>query len=401
MILSDPVRLAELRATRLLDSEAEPSFDRLTRLAARLLDVPTALVSLVDDQRQFFKSCFGTLPAPFTRGTPLSHSFCQHVVIMGEPLIIEDARLDPLVRDNLAVRDLNVIAYAGIPLLTPAGHALGSLCAIDSVPRQWSDDQIAVLKDLAACVATEIALRFDIQERERAEEELRAVQQIKDELIGVVSHELRTPLTSLRGSLGLLASGRLDPGQSERMVGLAVANTDRLIRLINDFLDLERIKSGRFELQRVDINISEIVSSSVANIQADANRRAIELELDVTDAVIQVDADRMVQVLVNLLSNALKFSPENSVVTVSAAVRNDGFELSVIDRGRGIPEDMLATIFEPFAQVDASDSREKGGSGLGLPICRSIVAQHGGIITASSAPGEGSRFDIRIPLNDA
>ena len=177
--LRDPARLAALSRTELLDSIAEEAFDRQVRLAVRMLRVPVALVSLVDSNRQFFKSCIG-LGEPWAsrRETPLSHSFCQHAVISREPLIIEDAREHPLVRDNLAIPDLNVIAYAGIPLITHDGAALGSFCAIDNVPRAWSDDEIAILKDLAAAVVTEIELRLAMRasrlqlaeaERERAQ----------------------------------------------------------------------------------------------------------------------------------------------------------------------------------------------------------------------------------------
>jgi GAF domain-containing protein len=158
---ADPAaRLAALRATALLDTPAEQAFDRLTRLAARLIGVPTALVSLVDEDRQFFKSCVG-LPEPWAsvRETPLSHSFCQHAVALARPLVIEDARTHPLVRDNLAIRDIGVIAYAGIPLATADGDVLGSFCVIDGVPRQWTADELATLTDLAAAVMTEIELR--------------------------------------------------------------------------------------------------------------------------------------------------------------------------------------------------------------------------------------------------
>src|SRR4051812_39690423 len=145
--LSDPTRLAALRATALLDSEPERGFDRLTRLASYVLGVPVALVSLVDEDRQFFKSCIG-LPEPWNsrRGTPLSHSFCQHAVASKEPLVIGDARLDPLVSENLAIRDLDVIAYAGFPLATSDGAVLGTFCAIDSQPRTWTDDELSFVK---------------------------------------------------------------------------------------------------------------------------------------------------------------------------------------------------------------------------------------------------------------
>jgi signal transduction histidine kinase len=167
----DPARLDALRRTGLLDAPAEEAFDRLTRLASRIIGVPVALVSLVADDRQFFMSCTG-LPAPWSdsRETPLTHSFCQHTVTTGKPLIIADARDHPLVRDNLAIRDLNVIAYAGIPLLADGGHVLGSFCVIDTKPRRWTEDELAILEDLAASAATEIALRATVREAQaRAE----------------------------------------------------------------------------------------------------------------------------------------------------------------------------------------------------------------------------------------
>src|SRR4051795_13446236 len=187
-ILADPARLAALRATALLDSPPEEAFDRLTRLASHVLGVPVALVSLVDEDRQFFKSCIG-LPEPWSsrRGTPLSHSFCQHAVASAEPLVIEDAREHPLVRDNLAIRDLDVIAYAGFPLKTSEGAVFGTFCAIDSKPRSWTEDDVAFVKEVAAMAMTEIELRTTVRQLEdaRAEAEgsamtLRELQAISD-----------------------------------------------------------------------------------------------------------------------------------------------------------------------------------------------------------------------------
>ena len=154
-------RLDALRRLRLLDTPPEEAFDRLTRLATRVLRAPIALVSLVDEEREFFKSQVG-LPEPWAtrREAPLSHSFCQHLVATGRPLVIEDARTHPLVRDNLAIPDLGVVAYAGIPLVTSQGHVLGSLCVVDTEARRWKDAEIAILTDLAASAVTEIELRL-------------------------------------------------------------------------------------------------------------------------------------------------------------------------------------------------------------------------------------------------
>ena len=175
--MTDPLagsgRLAALERSGLMDSEREDAFDRLTRLAARLLGVPVSLVSLVDDRRQYFKSAVGLE----LRETPLAHSFCQHVVVGQQPLIVTDAREDPLVSGNLAVRDLDVIAYLGVPLTTADGETLGSFCAIDSAPRAWSEEEIAVLEALARGVIAEIELRALDRDLERRGLELRDAKQ--------------------------------------------------------------------------------------------------------------------------------------------------------------------------------------------------------------------------------
>src|SRR5918992_4865460 len=157
--VKDTDRVNALHATGLLDSDVTPSFDRLARLASHVLNAPVALVSLVDADRQFFKSCLG-LPEPWAsqRQSPLTHSFCQHAVASREPLLVDDAREHELLRDNLAIRDMGVIAYAGIPLIDPDGYALGTLCVIDSRPRHWTTHQVQLLSDLAASVVTEITL---------------------------------------------------------------------------------------------------------------------------------------------------------------------------------------------------------------------------------------------------
>ncbi|MEA2457062.1 MAG: hypothetical protein QOC95_34 [Thermoleophilaceae bacterium] len=158
--LADPHRLAILRQANLLDSAPDPTFDRYTHLAAKMLNAPTALVSLVDQDRQLFKSRLGLAEPWNTEGqTGLGHSFCQHTVVARAPLVVSDSREHPLVSDNLAIEDLGVIAYAGAPLITSEGHALGALCVIDSQPRHWTAEQVEMLEHLAAAVVTEIELR--------------------------------------------------------------------------------------------------------------------------------------------------------------------------------------------------------------------------------------------------
>jgi len=175
-IIQNPDRLQILRDLVLLDTPEEEPFDRLTALASKIVGAPVSLVSLIDADRQFFKSALG-LPEPWTsdRETPLTHSFCQHVVATGEPLVITDAREHPLVHDNLAIRDLNVIGYLGIPLETSDGYGLGSFCVIDGKPREWTTDEVEIMRDLAKMVMTEIELRSELIARKQIEGKLRTV----------------------------------------------------------------------------------------------------------------------------------------------------------------------------------------------------------------------------------
>jgi signal transduction histidine kinase len=236
-VLSDPARVQALRATALIDSPPEEAFDRLTRLASHALRVPVALVSLVAEDRQFFKSCVGLAePWASRRGTPLSHSFCQHAVASGEPLVIEDARDHPLVRENLAIRDLDVIAYAGVPLITSDGAVLGTFCAIDSQPRAWPDADLEFVREMAASAMTEIELRTTVRQLEdaRAEAEgaamaLRELQAISDAaLVNLeIDDLLRELLARVRAAVdadfaAVLIDGTTRASSGESSPGLAL-----------------------------------------------------------------------------------------------------------------------------------------------------------------------------------
>jgi PAS domain S-box-containing protein len=230
--------------------------------------------------------------------------------------------------------------------------------------------------------------------------ERRAVERLKSEFVSTVSHELRTPLTSIRGALGLLSSGMLGPlaEKGQRMLAIAVSNTDRLVRLINDILDLERIESGKVELLRGQIDVNAVMVQALEGVQEMGDGAGVRLLLLPAIATVWGDSDRIIQTLVNLVGNAIKFSPRDTTVTLSGTARGPDFVFCVADQGRGLPEEKLESIFDRFSQVDASDSRNKGGSGLGLAICQSIVNAHGGRIWAEANEPEGSRFQFTIPL---
>jgi PAS domain S-box-containing protein len=233
--------------------------------------------------------------------------------------------------------------------------------------------------------------------------ERQIIDRMKDEFISVVSHELRTPLTSIRSSITLLSSGRLDPQsfKSKRLLEIALDNSNRLVRLINDILDLERIKSGKATMFKESHNAAEIMTDAVEIVQSMADKAQIAITVIPLSIQIQIDRDRIIQTLTNLLSNAIKFSSPHTQVTLEAHLQsNKIIRFEVKDCGRGIPQKHLETIFDRFQQVDASDSRDRGGTGLGLAICRSIVQQHDGQIWVNSTLGKGSTFCFTLPVDD-
>lgn len=252
-------------------------------------------------------------------------------------------------------------------------------------------------------LAVLVAVRQYVAQRELVQMQaaLRESERVKDEFLSVVGHELRIPLTSIRGSLGLLEGGVLGelPKDAANMVAVAVLNTDRLVRLINDILDIERMAAGRLQLEPTAVDVVELVNQSIQVVQATADAAGVTLRSDIAPAVtVFADADRIVQALVNLLGNAVKFSSRGGVVRITVRRDPEGALFSVMDTGRGIPADRLERIFERFRQVDVSDAREKGGTGLGLPIARGIVDQHGGRMWVESHEGQGSTFRFMLPL---
>ncbi len=235
-------------------------------------------------------------------------------------------------------------------------------------------------------------LKNDISDR-------KATEHMKDEFVSIVGHELRTPLTSIHGSLKILASkklGKLTP-QGQEFIEISLKNTQRLTRLINDVLDLERMESGRVTMSMQTCDLAELMAHAAQAMQAMADAQNIQIIVNAPELTIWADPDHIVQVLTNLLSNAIKFSSANTSVWLSATKRQEDTLVQVKDQGRGIPSDKVETIFERFRQVDASDSRQLGGTGLGLAICKNILQRHGGKIWVESTLGVGSTFFFTLP----
>jgi PAS domain S-box-containing protein len=231
--------------------------------------------------------------------------------------------------------------------------------------------------------------------------ERKQAERMKQEVVAMITHDLRTPVATLRNVLEMLQAdmfGQLD-ARGKNMLKVADTSTAQMLSLINDLLDIEKIKAGMLELTLSDVELSDLLESACTALKPAADERQITLELKCEPASVIADEERLIRVITNLVANALKFSPPKTAISVIAEVEGSFAKVSVKDKGRGIPEDVLPTIFDRFTQVKSSDSRLKGGSGLGLSICKALVELHGGEIAATSVENQGSTFSFTIPLS--
>jgi PAS domain S-box-containing protein len=305
--------------------------------------------------------------------------------------ITEDQIFSELTKDPAAVDRL-------VPTALLSGTVVPSV-ATEFVRRDGSvfPVELAVGPIIEAGVITGAVVVFrDVSAR-------RAVEKMKNEFVSVVSHELRTPLTSIRGSLGLISAGLGGTltTHGQRMVSIALESSERLTRLIEDMLDLERMESGALTMSFCSCELWALVDAAIGDVRALALEHDVVIDALEISGSVRADPDRVVQTLTNLLGNAIKFSPAGGRITISAVRTRDMMEIAVSDEGRGIPPDKIARIFERFEQVDSSDSRELGGTGLGLTISRDIVRMHGGRIWAVSELGHGSTFRFTLPISTA
>ncbi|MTV24238.1 GAF domain-containing protein [Nitriliruptoraceae bacterium ZYF776] len=299
---------------------------------------------------------------------------------------LEGRRLDEVLGDAAAYAQLEPLLDVGPDLEPRRGRV--AVARRDATVRELD---VAITRLPGRSVSVVVAR--DVSEQV-------ALERLKDEFVSTVSHELRTPMTSIKGTLSLVVAGVAGEVSAEACSLLRVAhdNTDRLVRLVNDILDLERLSSGRVELELDRCEVRRLVELAVGNVKGLAEEAEVVFELDIAPLTVLGDEDRLVQVVTNLLGNAVKFSPAGGRVEVRARELDGRLRVDVRDHGRGVPPDLADHIFDRFGQVDASDSKVRGGSGLGLPIARGLVERHDGRLWVESVPGEGATFCFELPL---
>ena len=405
-------RLQALADYGLMDTPPEPVFDEIVALASYVFRAPIALVSLLDEKRQWFKARTGLDVSEI----PREHAFCVHTILEPEGMVVSDALSDPRFASNPFVTGKPGIRfYAGTPLRTREGHALGTLCVLDTKPRFHLDpEQMQALQMLGRHLMAQIEIRYSsaflaraLVERRQAEleeqnrlvehdRELQRLNESKDRFMTMLAHELRTPLASILNAVELLRSP-----EPEDAVEIIEGQVRHLSRLIEDLLDLSRFAKGKITLKKTTLDLVETVRVVTRAMQSVVAKGGQHFEMHLPEEPLWVKADpiRLEQILGNLLTNAIKFTSQGKQIHLALEREALHAVLRVRDQGIGIPPEMQQRIFDPFVQVE--ETRTNGGLGLGLPLVRQLVQLHNGSVEVQSAGmGHGSEFIVRIPLHD-
>ncbi|MEM9665224.1 MAG: GAF domain-containing protein [Bacteroidota bacterium] len=397
--LHEAARLAALYQSHLLDTEPEEPFDRVTRLVSRVLQVPVSLVTLVDRDRQFFKSIHGPAePWQSQRETPLSHSICQYVVEDARPLVINDTTQHERLRDHLAVRDLDVQAYLGVPLRTPDGHVLGSLCAIDLQAHAWTEEDQHALQDLAQVVETELSLRAQMAYRDERHTQLVEASGARERFFVAMGREILTPLDGLMGATAILQGMRLNNEQRD-LVGIVEISAETMHTLAQDMMHAGDLEAGAVSIRHDPFRPARLVADVVSLFQPMVAGCPISLEAEVDPVVPPVlygDEARIRQILTTLVGRAAKSVRRGSIivrVTVEGlATEAPCLRMAVQDTGPGLTEQQQQQLLQPF------ETDKPRPSGLGLSVSRRLAERMGGRLLLESTIGEGTTLSCTVQI---
>ena len=408
-------RLAALRDYDILDTPAEKEYDDLVALAAEICGTPLAAITLIDEPRQWFKARVGIADTE----SPRELAFCAHAIAEPERdlFIVPDAQQDRRFAGYANVTgDPHIRFYAGAPLVTRDGHALGALCVVDRQPRELAPEQLRALGILRRHVVNALELRRLVHEQtqtitqlhatrhalETARREAEAATEAKSRFLATMSHEIRTPLNAMLGMTTLLRTTPLNPEQADSTETIRTSG-EMLLTLINDILDFSKIESGRLDLEQQPFALNACIDRAFDLVASHARQKELRLTRALTSGVPPVivgDEVRLRQIILNLLSNAVKFTQQGGVaLRVDSAPRPDGrheLHFAVSDTGIGIPADRIDRLFQLYAQADISTTRHFGGTGLGLAISKRLVELMGGRMWVESTAGAGSTFSFTL-----
>ncbi|WP_035644361.1 ATP-binding protein [Flavobacterium sp. ASV13] len=396
-------RLAALKRYNILDTLPDHAFDDATKLVSYICGVPIAHISFIDESRQWFKSEIGIGVSE----VPREISFCKYTIMESEMIEINDTFLNDRFKDDPNVTGgFKVRFYAGVPLTTPDGFNIGTICAIDHVAKTLDENQRNALSIVAKHVINQLEVRTKNIELAAQKKIAERAVLAKDSFLANMSHEIRTPLNAIIGFTDLLAQTELDETQRDYIESVQIAG-ENLLLIVNDILDLSKMESGNLTIDSEPFNLKKTLKHVYNLLKVKAHKDVefnLFLDADMPDMVIG-DQGRLNQILVNLIGNALKFTHDGDVTVSVKKVEEteDHYSLrfSVKDTGIGIPEDKLNSIFERFTQAEESTTRRFGGTGLGLNIVKQLIELQKSEIQVKSKEGRGSEFSFVLSYKKA
>ncbi|MEM9673013.1 MAG: GAF domain-containing sensor histidine kinase [Bacteroidota bacterium] len=386
-------RLAALQAYQILDTLPEQDFDDITRIASEICGTPISLITLVDENRQWFKSRKGV----DVEETPREIAFCAHAIAQPEEMmLVEDPQHDERFHDNpLVIGEPHVRFYAGVPLVNPEGHALGTLCIIDNEERKITAQQIASLKALANQVVAQFELRRKNEELQRQQNTLEEANQALENFAHSAAHDLKSPLHNIIGLTKLLQS-QLPAGTTAKVLDIVNhlgVSAQRLKNMVDNLLEFARISEIANEMQE-PVNVKYVIEEIQSLLTVPPGFR-----FHYPDLAQRVITSRTAlhQILFNLATNAIKYNDkEEGLVTLETAEDETHYIFRLSDNGPGIPEKNHEAIFDMFATFSRTDRFAQQGTGLGLFIVKRLVKKLDGNISVSSQPGKGAAFTFTI-----
>lgn len=386
-------RLQAVRLSNMLDSPNDERFDRLTRIAAKLIGVPATVISIIAEKYDFYKSISWLGDSPETSRRVEGRTFCHYGLLMAGPLVLNDIHDHPELKHTPIIDELGVRAYLGVPLITEDGEHIGSFCAVALVPRVWTERDIDTLTEFAYSTLREIKLQRTLGEVARNLELAKHAVQRREELVATIAHDLVGPLQTIGFCSEVLQLSKLETDQRKAASRIGLA-ADGMTELLKKLVDQDQPDSG---LVRADFEVVDILDKAKSMMTEIAARNEIELVSCAEPNLPTVNADLadLLRIFSNLIGNAIKFSPAKGTIHIRAARDLEYIAFSVEDSGIGIRSDHLPMLFKRSWQARPDSGV---GSGLGLSICKELVESHGGSIAVESIHGQGSRFTFTVPI---
>ncbi len=401
---NESLRLAALAAYQILDSDEEREFDEIVELASKICETPISLISLLDEKRQWFKAKVGL----DVRETPIESAFCKHAIVYDKIFTVEDATKDErFSKNSLVLENPHIRFYAGLPLQTPEGINLGTLCVIDNKPRTLNEDQKRALEILSGQVVKLLELRKALNslntvnaELSKKQLELEKLIKFKNKVFSIISHDLRGPIGSISQVLGLLNTGIITSEEFIEVVPRLANQTNEARDVLNNLLSWANSNRPETEPLKKTININEGLEEIRKSLNEDALKKDVGLFLegDELPNPLRVDKEGLTIVLRNLIKNSIKFCRKGDQVHFGCELKGNQLFFHIKDTGVGFDESVGAKLFDEMQHVTTYGTANEKGTGIGLLICKNIIEKNGGRIWAESKPNEGANFYFTLPL---